>query len=145
MTPEDGNHPGWGVLLWNAIIGPFIAVVAFVCSVGNIVLASVLWAGGISFGGVMAFILADIITLPMIKVYASYYGWPAALRYGAVLFLCIVITALTLDAVFLAADLTPSGGHNAHVMTLGIQLNYTSVLNIIFIPLAVWAWIKGRS
>ncbi len=79
MTPGDLTHPGWGVLVWNAIIGPVIAILAFVCSVGNIVLASVLWAGGISFGGVMAFILADIITLPMIKVYASYYGWPARL------------------------------------------------------------------
>ncbi|MEM1152995.1 MAG: permease [Pseudomonadota bacterium] len=143
MAPEDGHHPGWGVLLWNAIIGPLIAVVAFVCSVGNIVLASVLWAGGISFGGVMAFILADIITLPMLKVYASYYGWPSALRYGAVLFLCIVITALALDALFLAADLTPSGERNAHVMTLGIELNYTSALNVIFVPLAIWAWIRG--
>ncbi|MEM9255194.1 MAG: permease [Pseudomonadota bacterium] len=144
MTPEDASHPGWGVLIWNAIIGPFIAIAAFVCSVGNIVLASVLWTGGISFGGVMAFILADIITIPMIRVYATYYGWPAALRYGAVLFFYIFLTALLLDALFLSTGLLPQGPRASHIMTMGIELNYTSLLNAIFVPTAVGVWIMGR-
>ncbi|WP_160171223.1 permease [Vibrio sp. ER1A] len=144
MTPDDITHPSWLVLLWNAIIGPIIAILAFVCSVGNIVLASVLWAGGISFGGVMAFILADIITLPMIKQYANYYGWAAAIRYSSVLFFCIVLTALMLDLIFLQADMMPKGPRNAHIAKMEIQWNYTSFLNLLFIPVALWAWVKGK-
>ena len=78
----------------NVIVGPLIAVLSFVCSVGNVPLAAVLWSGGISFAGVLAFIFADLIVLPIIAIYRKYYGWPFALRMTALMFVTMAAAAL---------------------------------------------------
>jgi len=82
-------------------------VLSFVCSIGNVPLAAVLWSGGISFAGVIAFIFADLIVLPIISAYRKYYGWPFALRITALMFVTIVLAALVVDAIFTGASLVP--------------------------------------
>ena len=86
--------------LENVIVGPLIAVVSFVCSVGNVPLAAVLWSGGISFAGVMAFIFADLIVLPIVIAYRKYYGWSFAIRIVALMFVTMVLAALIVDGIF---------------------------------------------
>ena len=91
--------PGWLVAIENVIVGPLIAVLSFVCSVGNIPLAAVLWSGGISFAGVMAFIFADLIVLPIVSLYRKYYGWPLSpLRIVALMLLTMIVAALASTA-----------------------------------------------
>ena len=117
----------------NVLVGPLIAVLSFVCSIGNIPLAAVLWAGGMSFGGVIAFIYADLITLPIVLIYRKYYGTRFALKLAAMMLAAIVIAALTVDAVFSAAGLVPESRPSIESITdRGISLNYTAVLNGIF-------------
>ncbi len=99
--------PGWLVAIENVIVGPLIAVLSFVCSVGNIPLAAVLWSGGISFAGVMAFIFADLIVLPIIAIYRKYYGWAFTVRIVALMLLTMIVAALAIDALFSAAGLIP--------------------------------------
>src|SRR5213075_726179 len=93
----------------NVIVGPLIAVLSFVCSVGNVPLAAVLWAGGISFAGVLAFLFADLIVLPIVLAYRKYYGSAYALRIVALMFVTMVLAALAVDALFGALSLTPTG------------------------------------
>ena len=97
------NAPSAIQTLWGALIGPVIAVLSFVCSVGNVPLAAVLWSGGISFAGVMAFIFADLIVLPIVVAYRKYYGWPFALRITALMFVTMVIAALNTRSTAIAA------------------------------------------
>ena len=94
-------------LVENAIVGPVIAVLSFVCSVGNVPLAAVLWSGGISFAGVIAFIFADLIVLPIVAIYRKYYGTAYALRIVALMFVTMVIAALVVDGLFSATGLIP--------------------------------------
>ncbi len=95
-------------LLENVLVGPLIAVLSFVCSVGNVPLAAVLWSGGIGFGGVIAFVFADLIVLPIVLIYRKYYGTAFALRITALMFLTIVLAALAVDGVFSLAGLIPA-------------------------------------
>src|SRR5207248_1907375 len=95
-------------LIENAVLGPLIAVFSFVCSVGNIPLAAVLWSGGLSFGGVIAFVFADLIVLPIVAIYRKYYGGAFAARIVALMFVTMVGSALAIDGVFSAAGLVPS-------------------------------------
>ncbi len=102
------THAPAGVkLVENAIVGPIIAILSFVCSVGNVPLAAVLWSGGISFAGVIAFIFADLIVLPIIAIYRKYYGNAYALRIVALMFVTMVIAALIVDLLFSGAGLIP--------------------------------------
>src|SRR5271167_1139507 len=94
------NAPAGLKLIENTIVGPIIAVLSFVCSVGNVPLAAVLWSGGISFAGVLAFLFADLIILPIIAVYRKYYGTPFTVRIVALMFLCMVVAALTTNGLF---------------------------------------------
>jgi uncharacterized protein len=117
----------------NVLVGPLIAVLSFVCSIGNIPLAAVLWAGGISFAGVIAFIYADLITLPIMLVYRKYYGTRFALKLAALMLAAIIIAALAIDAIFSAAGLIPDSRPSIESITdRGISLNYTAVLNAVF-------------
>jgi uncharacterized membrane protein YraQ (UPF0718 family)/YHS domain-containing protein len=117
--------------LWGALIGPVIAVLSFVCSVGNVPLAAVLWSGGISFAGVIAFIFADLIVLPIIAIYRKYYGGAFAAAITALLFVTMVIAALIIDAVFSGAGLIPSGPRptRSHVFG-GLALDYKFALDL---------------
>jgi YHS domain-containing protein len=94
--------------LWGAAVGPLIAVLSFVCSVGNVPLAAVLWSGGISFAGVMAFIFADLIVLPILAIYRKYYGAEFAVRVAALMLVTMIAAALAIGGLFSAAGLVPA-------------------------------------
>lgn len=127
-------------LLENALIGPVIAMISFVCSIGNVPLAAILWASGISFGGVLAFIYADLIVLPLLDVYRKYYGWRMALYIFAVFFVTMVVSAIIVDQAFAVLHLVPRPNPNAvHDLTM-FSFNYTFWLNLIFGALAVYLW-----
>jgi uncharacterized membrane protein YraQ (UPF0718 family)/YHS domain-containing protein len=124
---------GWVQLLENVLVGPLVAVLSFVCSVGNVPLAAVLWAGGISFSGVIAFIYADLIIIPLVLIYRRYYGWRLAAVLVAVMFATMVAAALVVDGIFSAAGLIPEHRPSVDSITSrGIAWNYTTVLNIVF-------------
>jgi uncharacterized protein len=119
-------------VIWGAFIGPIIAVLSFVCSVGNVPLAAVLWSGGISFAGVMAFIFADLIIVPILIVYRKYYGNRYALRITALMFVTMVIAALIIDALFSGLGLIPSGPRPSRADIFGsVAVNYKLVLNVL--------------
>jgi uncharacterized membrane protein YraQ (UPF0718 family)/YHS domain-containing protein len=115
----------------NVIVGPLIAVLSFVCSVGNVPLAAVLWSGGISFAGVMAFIFADLIVLPIIVIYRKYYGWEFALRITALMFVTMVIAALIVDGLFSAVDLTPHSRPSRDDIFGSVDFDYKLWLNLL--------------
>jgi uncharacterized protein len=115
----------------NVVAGPIIAVLSFVCSVGNVPLAAVLWSGGISFAGVIAFIFADVIVLPIIVAYRKYYGWAFALRITALMFVTIVIAALVVDGLFSAIGLIPSTRPTNDDIFSSIQVDYKLALNVV--------------
>jgi len=117
--------------LENVIAGPIIAIVSFVCSVGNAPLAAVLWSGGIGFAGVIAFIFADLIVLPIIVAYAKYYGWAFALRITALMFVTIVLSALAIDLLFSAVGLIPDTRPTRDDIFGSIELDYKLVLNVL--------------
>ena len=120
-------------LLENVLVGPLIAALSFVCSVGNIPLAAVLWAGGSSFGGVLAFIYADLIIVPIVLAYRKYYGGALTWRLVAMMFAAIVAAALVVDGIFSAAGLTPTVRPSIDSITSrGIEWNATTALNILF-------------
>jgi uncharacterized membrane protein YraQ (UPF0718 family) len=120
------------VAIENVIVGPLIAVLSFVCSIGNVPLAAVLWSGGISFAGVMAFIFADLIVLPIVLAYRKYYGTAFALRITALMFVTMVVAALVVDGIFSAANLIPTGPRPSRADIFGsVELDYKLVLNII--------------
>ncbi len=128
--------PGIVQSLWGAIIGPVIAVLSFVCSVGNVPLAAVLWSGGISFAGVLGFLFADLIVLPIIAIYRKYYGTSYALRITALMFVTMVAAALGIDAVFSALGLIPSGARPTRTdIFSSIAVNYKLVLNVVALGL----------
>jgi len=117
---------------WGPLIGPVVAIVSFVCSIGNVPLAAVLWNGGISFGGVLAFIFADLIVLPILDIYRKYYGWRVAGFLLATFYAAMVAAGLIVEFVFDGLNLIPSE-RNAKVVEASVTLNYTTVLNIIFL------------
>lgn len=118
--------------LENVIVGPLIAVLSFVCSVGNVPLAAVLWSGGIGFGGVVAFLFADLIVIPIVLAYRKYYGNAYALRITALMFVTIVLAALIVDGVFGLVGLVPTGPRPTRTDVFGsVGLNYKLVLNVI--------------
>jgi uncharacterized membrane protein YraQ (UPF0718 family) len=123
--------------LWGPIIGPLVAVISFVCSVGNIPLAAVLWNGGISFGGVIAFIFADLIVLPVLNIYRKYYGLKMAGFLLATFYAAMAAAALIVEGLFWIFGLVPLE-RNARVAEASITWNYTSWLNIAFLVLAAW-------
>jgi uncharacterized protein len=130
--------------LWGPIVGPLVAVISFVCSVGNIPLAAVLWNGGISFGGVIAFIFADLIVLPILNIYRKYYGLKMAGFLFATFYAAMAGAALIVELIFGAVGLVPEQRH-ARVVEASVSWNYTTWLNIAFLVLAgllVWRFLR---
>jgi uncharacterized protein len=125
----------------NAAVGPFVAVISFVCSIGNVPMAAVLWASGISFGGVLAFLYADLVVLPLLDVYRRYYGWKMAAYIAGVFYTTMVLSALLIDVVFTALGLVPQRDPNIRAEMTHFSLNYTFWLNIVFGVLAGWLWL----
>ena len=118
--------------LENVIVGPLIAVLSFVCSVGNVPLAAVLWSGGIGFAGVMAFIFADLIVIPIVLAYRKYYGTRFALQITALMFVTMVIAALIVDVVFGGLGLIPSGPRPSRGDVFGsVKVDYKLALNVL--------------
>jgi hypothetical protein len=115
----------------NVIAGPIIAVLSFVCSVGNAPLAAVLWSGGIGFAGVIAFIFADLIVLPIIAAYVKYYGRAYAMRITALMFVTIVLSALAVDGLFSLVGLIPDTRPSRSDIFGSIELDYKLVLNVL--------------
>ena len=117
------------------LVGPLVAIISFVCSVGNVPLAAVLWKGGISFGGVVSFIFADLITLPILDIYRKYYGWKVMGYILLTFYVTMVIAGYIVEFLFGALGIIPQN-RNVVVITEGVLWNYTTILNIIFLVLA---------
>lgn len=134
---------GWLTVLENALVGPLIAVLSWVCSVGNVPLAAALWSGGISFGGVVSFIFADLITMPLILIYRKFYGTALTVRVVGLFYVAMVSAGLVTQGVFTSLDAVPShrvlSVANAH-----FSWDYTSYLNIVFIGVAAGVWWLAR-
>jgi uncharacterized membrane protein YraQ (UPF0718 family) len=129
---------------WGPLVAPAVAVISFVCSVGNVPLAAVLWNGGISFGGVLTFIFADLIILPIINIYRKYYGWRTAAFLVATFYATMVAAGLVVQFVFEGLGLERTA-RNAKVMEAAVSWNYTTYLNIVFLLLAavlVWRYFR---
>ncbi|WP_082960575.1 MULTISPECIES: permease [unclassified Mycobacterium] len=128
------DHPGWSAL-WGPIVGPLVAIVSFVCSIGNVPLAAVLWNGGISFGGVISFIYADLLILPILNIYRKYYGTRMALTLLGTFYTAMVCAGYLVELLFGTTGLIPRQ-RNATVMEASVSWNYTTWLNIAFLLLA---------
>ncbi|MEJ2691250.1 MAG: permease [Deltaproteobacteria bacterium] len=129
--------------LWGPVIGPLIAIASFTCSIGNVPLAAVLWNGGISFGGVVAFIFGDLIILPILNIYRKYYGLRMSLFLFVTFYLAMVLAALAVEGLFSLFDWIPVERH-ANVGQAAFTLNYTTVLNLLALALAWWLYIRYR-
>jgi uncharacterized membrane protein YraQ (UPF0718 family) len=133
------GHP-LAAKIWGPLIGPVISIVSFVCSIGNVPLAAVLWNGGISFGGVIAFIFADLIIIPILNIYRKYYGVRMMIFLLATFYATMVFGGYAVELIFGAAGLVPST-RDAEVLHTTVSWNYTTYLNIVFLAAAgllVW-------
>jgi YHS domain-containing protein len=126
---------GFWTTLENVVVGPFVAVISFVCSIGNVPLAATLWHGGISFGGVVAFVFADLITLPLLLIYRKYYGTAMTLRLVAWFWAVMSVAGLAVEGIFSAFGLVPHT-QNRPVVATAFHWNYTTYLNIVFLLVA---------
>ena len=134
------SHPV-AATFWGPLVGPLVAVLSFVCSVGNIPLAAVLWNGGISFGGVIAFIYADLIVLPIIDIYRKYYGWKIAFLIVGVFYTAMVGAALIVEFLFQGLGLIPQH-RAAQIVETSITFNYTTMLNLVFLAFAAFLIVR---
>ena len=128
-------HDPTGSAIIGPLIGPLVAILSFVCSIGNVPLAVVLWTGGISFGGVVAFIFADLIILPILSIYRRYYGTRTALLLGAALYATSTLAGYIVEGLFDLLGWIPSRA-SAHLPSGGVSWDYTSWLNIVFLLVA---------
>jgi uncharacterized protein len=137
------NNPVWSKIV-GPLIGPAVAVLSFVCSVGNVPLAAVLWNGGISFGGVVAFLFADLIVLPIVDIYRKYYGARVAALLFGLFYAAMAAAGFAVEALFGLAGLV-SRQRGAQVLEASITWNYTTVLNLLFLALSVvlvWRFLR---
>ena len=138
------SHHATLAKFWGPLIGPVVAIVSFVCSIGNVPLAAVLWNGGISFGGVLAFIFADLIILPILDIYRRYYGWRMAAFLLASFYVTMAGAGLVVEFLFQGLGIERHA-RDAKVVTASVSWNYTTYLNIIFLLLAaslVWRYFR---
>jgi len=115
----------------GVIVGALLAIVTFVCSIGNVPMAAIFWGSGMSFGGVLAFLYADIIVLPLLDVYRKYYGWRTALYMFGTFFVTIVLAAVVMNGAFAALHLVPAARPDVRGMMEAFSLNYTFWLNVL--------------
>jgi uncharacterized protein len=140
------NAPAPLPTIENVIVGPIIAVLSFVCSVGNVPLAAVLWSGGISFAGVLAFLFADLIVIPILLIYRKYYGGRYTVRITALMLVTMVIAALIVNGIFSALGLIPTGPRPTRADIFSqVQLNYKLALNILGVVIfGALFWLTAR-
>jgi uncharacterized protein len=140
----SGASP-WLQVPVNALLGPLVAIVTFVCSIGNVPMAAVLWASGISFGGVLAFLYADLIVLPLLDAYRRYYGWRMAAYIGVIFYTTMVLASLVMDVAFTTLGLVPEPNPNIRAELVQFSFNYTFWLNLLFGALAAYFfWLNRR-
>jgi len=138
------DHHATLAKFWGPLIAPAVGIISFVCSVGNVPLAAVLWNGGISFGGVLTFIFADLIILPILHIYKKYYGWKMAGFLLATFYATMVAAGLIVEFLFQGLGIERTA-RNAKVIEASISWNYTTYLNIVFLLLAamlVWRYFR---
>jgi uncharacterized membrane protein YraQ (UPF0718 family)/YHS domain-containing protein len=132
---------GFWTSLENVLVGPFIAMISFVCSIGNVPLAAALWKGGISFGGVVSFVFADLISLPLVLIYRKYYGGRLTVRIVAGLWLVMATGGLIVEGLFSAAGIIPTN-RSGRIVATAFHWNYTTYLNIVFLGVfAILYWL----
>ncbi len=136
--------PAWLQIPANAIIGALIAIITFVCSIGNVPMAAVLWASGISFGGVLSFLYADLIVVPLLDIYRRYYGWKMAAYIGCIFFVTMTLTGMVMGSIFGAFHAIPTPNPHMRMSLVMFSVNYTFWLNVIFGGLAAYAWYLNR-
>ncbi len=139
------DAPAWLRIPANAMIGPIVAMLTFVCSIGNVPLAAVLWGGGASFGGVIAFLYGDLIVLPLLDVYRRYFGWKMAAYIAGILFASMVGAAILVGLAFSAAGAIPARGTDIRTTLTTFAIDYTFWLNLAFGALALWLWRTSRT
>jgi uncharacterized membrane protein YraQ (UPF0718 family) len=127
--------------LWGPLVGPLVAMLSFVCSIGNVPLAAVLWDGGISFGGVIAFIYADLIVLPILNIYRKYYGRRVSLYLLVTFYATMVVAGLVVETLFGILGLIPDQ-RSAKVVEASVSWNYTTVLNLAFLVLSAVLFVR---
>jgi uncharacterized membrane protein YraQ (UPF0718 family) len=133
--------PSWLQVPLNAVAGTLIAILTFVCSIGNVPMAAVLWGSGISFAGVLSFLYADLIVLPLLDIYRKYYGWKMAAYIGAIFFVTMTATGIIMDHAFGLFHAIPVRTMTTMTDPASLfQINYTFFLNLIFGGLAVYVW-----
>ncbi len=137
------GHGTW-TTLENALVGPFVAIISFVCSIGNVPLAAALWKGGISFGGVISFIFADLITFPLLLVYRRYYGMRMALRMLVGFWAVMSCAGLATEVIFRAAGLVPTV-RPVEVAPAHFAWDHTTYLNIVFLVIFAVLYLTYRN
>jgi uncharacterized membrane protein YraQ (UPF0718 family) len=134
------GHGIW-TTLENVVVGPFIALISFVCSIGNVPMAAALWHGGISFGGVISFIFADLIALPLVLIYRKYYGTRLALRLTLTFWAVMAVSGLIVELLFSGFGAIPRS-RPADIVATHFEWNYTTFLNVFFLGVfAVLYWL----
>ena len=137
------GHP-LAATLWGPLIGPLLAMVSFVCSIGNVPLAAVLWNGGLSFGGLISFLYADLIIIPILLIYRRYYGTAMTVRITVIFYLAMAAAGYVVELLFPPLGLVPAERH-AKVVEAAVTWNYTTFLDIAFLALAAalgWRFVR---
>ncbi len=135
---------GFWTSVENALVGPLIAIVSWVCSIGNVPLAAALWSGGISFGGVISFVFADLIAMPLILIYRKFYGGRLTARLVALFYVLMVTAGLLTEGIFGLFGAIPTT-RTVEVTSAHFRWNYTTYLNILFIVVAAAVWWLARN
>jgi uncharacterized membrane protein YraQ (UPF0718 family) len=145
FVPDDlwhtlfiGSGPAWLATVGGAFIGPLVAVITFVCSIGNVPMAAILWSSGVGMSGVLAFLYADLIVLPLLDVYRKYYGLKMALYIGTIFYVTMALSAIVIDLAFKALHLVPARNPNVRAELTHFSFDYTFWLNLVFGALAAW-------
>lgn len=138
------NASEWVRAPANALLGPLVAVITFICSIGNVPMAAVLWGAGVSFGGVLAFLYADLIVIPLLDVYRRYYGWKLAAYIGGMFYITMAAAALIMDGAFNILGWIPPQKSDIHAEMTHFALDYTFWLNLVFLALAIALFVIAR-
>jgi uncharacterized membrane protein YraQ (UPF0718 family) len=135
---------GWARVPLDALLGPLVAVVTFVCSIGNVPMAAVLWGAGVSFGGVLAFLYADLLVVPLLDVYRRYFGWRMAAYMAGLFYATMVLAALSMDLLFGVLGWVPKARPHGAMAMVHVRLDYTFWLNLLFGVLAAVLFWQAR-
>lgn len=127
----------WVRVPFDALLGPLIAVASFVCSIGNVPLAAILWGSGVSFGGVLAFLYADLLVLPLLDVYRRYYGWKMTAYLAAVFYATMVASGIVMDLIFRATGLSPTHAGRFRTEVMQFRFDHTFWLDLVFAAVAI--------